>query len=255
MISMTDEFRRYVVPAEDDLFEQLLASARFEHVTRGRQGTVLVAPDDTRGIPIVRTTTRYDAPAQCFKPVHSRLAQQIRELASLPLAFNNALIEVYGNAYTRMGFHSDQALDLEAGSVIAVFSCYRVPDRANPPRALVVQSKQPSGDVLEIPLTHHSVVVFSLDTNRRFRHKIVLDRSLQPPENQWLGVTFRTSGTFVRPSGERMHFEDGEPLTLADDDQRRAFYELRRRENQETSFTYPRLTYTISESDLMRPRH
>ena len=42
-------------------------------------------------------------------------------------------------------------------------------------------------------------------------------------------------------------------LTLADDDQRREFYHLRSRENNETDFAYPRLTYTISESDLMPP--
>ena len=42
-------------------------------------------------------------------------------------------------------------------------------------------------------------------------------------------------------------------LTLADDEQRREFYRLRRRENNETDFTYPRMTYTISESDLMPP--
>ncbi|UBU18399.1 hypothetical protein [Nonomuraea gerenzanensis] len=46
---------------------------------------------------------------------------------------------------------------------------------------------------------------------------------------------------------------DGAPLTSADDEQRREFYRLRRRENQETDFTYPMLTYTVSESDLMPP--
>lgn len=39
----------------------------------------------------------------------------------------------------------------------------------------------------------------------------------------------------------------------ADDEQRREFYQLRRRENKETDFIYPLLTYTISESDLMPP--
>jgi hypothetical protein len=40
---------------------------------------------------------------------------------------------------------------------------------------------------------------------------------------------------------------------LADDEQRNEFYQLRRRENKETDFTYPQLTCTISESDLMPP--
>jgi hypothetical protein len=46
---------------------------------------------------------------------------------------------------------------------------------------------------------------------------------------------------------------DGTRLTPADDGQRQEFYRLRRRENTETDFTYPRLTYTIGDSDLMPP--
>ena len=148
--NMADEFRWYAVPTENNLYEALLKSVRFEDVTRGRQGTVLVAPDDTRGIPIVRTTTKYAAPAQCFQLVHARLAQQIQHIASLPVAFNNALIEHYSNAYATMGFHSDQALDLEDGSSIAVFSCYQYPELANPPRKLIVESKQPGGGTFEV---------------------------------------------------------------------------------------------------------
>jgi hypothetical protein len=85
-------------------------------------------------------------------------------------------------------------------------------------------------------LTHNGVVIFSVGTNRRFRHKIVLDRTPGMAENRWLGVTFRTSKTLVR-------FRDGQTL-LPDGT---------RRENTETDFTYPRLTYTISDSDLTPP--
>merc|ERR1712151_1203299 len=107
--------------------------------------------------------------------------------------------------------------------------------------------------MFEIPMTHNSVLVFSLDTNRRFRHKIVLNASANPPDNQWLGITFRTSKTFVQSRGGQVCFEDGAPLTLADDDQRREFLALRGRENKETNFSYPGLTYTISGSDTMPP--
>ena len=117
----------------------------------------------------------------------------------------------------------------------------------------MVQSKASGGDTFAVPLSHNSVVVFSLDTNRRFKHKIVLETAGRPPENQWLGITFRTSSTYVQHRGGRMCFEDGTPLRLADDDQRREFYQLRGRENRETDFRYPRLTYTISESDTMLP--
>ena len=249
----TNAFRRYTLPTKGNLYEKLAGSVQFENVGKGRYGTVLIKRDEAGNTPIVRTTTKYGAPAQHFGPVHERLAAQIQRTASLSMGFNNALIENYTNRYTSMGFHSDQALDLADGSFIALFSCYQYPELANPPRKLVIESKEAGGEAFEIPLTHHSVVVFSVDTNRRFKHKIVLDASANPPKNQWLGVTFRTSKTLVQFRGEHPSFLNDTPLTLATEDQRREFYQLRRRENNETDFTYPRITYTISESDLMPP--
>jgi hypothetical protein len=250
---ITDEIRSYTLLTEGNLFEELLASIRFEDVGKGRQGAVLIKIDETGDIPIVRATTRYSAPAQRFRPAHEQLAQQIQKSASLSVGFNNALIENYTNAYTTMGSHSDQALDLADESFIAIFSSYKHPEIANPPRKLLVELKEPGGDNIEIPLTHNSIVVFSVDANRRLKRKIVLDTSTQTPENQWLGITFRTSKTFVRFRDEYAYFPDNVRLTLANDEQRREFYQLRRRENNETDFTYPRITYTISESDMMAP--
>jgi len=247
-----DEFRQYAVPVEGNLFEELRESVRFEHVSKGRQGTVLVKHDETRGTPIVRTTTRYNAPAQRFSSIHRQLAQHIQKSASLAFDLNNALIEKYTNAYATMGFHSDQALDLEDGSFIAVFSCYKYPELANT-RKLHIMSKLPDGASFEVPLLHNSVVVFSLDSNQRFKHKIILDKPTRSAENPWLGITFRTSKTFVRFDNKRSYFEDGTPLTLASSDQSRAFYAYRRSENNETDYVYPGITYTISESDLVPP--
>jgi hypothetical protein len=251
----------YTLQIADNPFEELLASVRFEDVGKGRQGAVLIKIDETGSIPIVRTTTRYSTPAQRFQSVHDRLARQIQTIASLAVGFNNALIENYTNAYTTMGSHSDQALDLADASFIAIFSCYKHPDRANPPRKLIVELKESGGDSpkgtlrerIEIPLTHNSVVLFDLDTNRRLKHKIVLEKSVQTPENQWLGITFRSSKTFVRFRDEYPYFLDDTRLTLANEEQRHEFYHLRHRENNETDFTYPRITYTISESDMMPP--
>lgn len=248
---ITNEVRSYTLLTKNNLFEELLASVRFEDVGKGRQGTVLIKIDETGGIPIVRTTTKYKAPAQPFQSVHEQLAQQIQQIASLSIGFNNALIENYTNAYTTMGSHSDQALDLADESFIALFSCYKYPEIANPPRKLLFELKEPGGDSTEIPLTPNSVVVFSVDTNRRLKHKIVLEASSQMTENQWLGITFRTSKTFVRFRNECAYLPDNKPLTLANDEQKQEFYNLRHRENHETNFSYPKITYTISESDIM----
>lgn len=248
-----DGFRSYTLRTKDDLFAELRASVRFEDVGKGRQGAVLIKADEASRIPLVRTTTRYSTPAQRFRSVHEQLARQVQESASLPVGFNNALIEIYTNAYTTMGSHSDQAQDLADGSFIALFSCYEYPELASPPRKLLVEPKQPGGDTFEIKLIHNSVVLFSVDTNRIFKHKIVLDTPARTPENQWLGITLRTSKTFVQLRGGQPYFPDDTRLTLADDEQRRELYQLRRRENQEADFRYPRITYTLSESDMMPP--
>ncbi|MFB8399186.1 hypothetical protein [Streptomyces yangpuensis] len=242
------EISSYVLPIERNLFAELSASVHWEDVGKGRRGATLTRIDE-HGTPLVRTTTRYNNPTQRFRAVHEWLAQQIQERAALPVGFNNALIESYTNAYRTMGSHSDQALDLADDSFIAVFSCYQHPE-ASPPRKLVFESKE-SDATFEFPLTHHSVVTFSVDSNRRLKHKIVLDAPTA--ENQWLGVTFRTSKTFLRFRDGHAYLPHGARLTSADDEQSREFYRLRRRENQETDFLYPPLTYTVSESDLLPP--
>ena len=159
-----------------------------------------------------------------------------------------------------MGMHSDQAQDLEGGSHVAVFSCYRDPEVAratkNPPRKLVVEPKEGGEGGFEVPMGHNSVIVFSLDTNRRFKHKIVLAQEEDPAENEWLGVTFRTSGTFVRPTvgeeGERKAvFEDGGELRVGTNEEAKEVYKMRGRENREVDFMYPRMSVTLSPSDLL----
>ncbi|MFE4619258.1 hypothetical protein ACFRJ7_24460 [Streptomyces sp. NPDC056747] len=249
---ISDEIISCSLPTEENLFAELSASVRWEDVGKGRRGAVLTRIDETGGVPLVRTTTRYGIPAQRFRAVHERLAQQVEERTALSVGFNNALIESYTNAYTKMGSHSDQALDLADDSCIAVFSCYRHPE-AGPPRKLIFESKGSGGETFEIPLAHNGVVAFSVDANRRLRHRIVLDTPVQAADNPWLGVTFRTSKTFVRFRDGHAYLPQGERLMSADDEQSREFYRLRRRENKETDFSYPLLTYTISESDLMPP--
>ncbi|MEV5575483.1 alpha-ketoglutarate-dependent dioxygenase AlkB [Spirillospora sp. NPDC052269] len=249
---ISDEILSYALTTEENLFAELSASTRWEDVGKGRRGAVLTRTDEADGVPLVRTTTRYGSPAQRFRAVHERLAQQIQERAGLSVGFNNALIETYTNAYRTMGGHSDQALDLADGSFIAVFSCYQDPD-ASPPRKLIFEAKESDGEKFEIPLAHNSVVAFSVDSNRRLRHKIVLDAPVQSTDNPWLGVTFRTSKTFIRFRDGHAYLPQAARLMPADEEQSREFYQLRRRENKETDFLYPRLTYTISESDLMPP--
>jgi hypothetical protein len=246
---VADEFRSYVLDAAGNPFDEIVASVQFDDITKGRRGAVVVKVDDTGGIPIVRTTTRYGAAARTFGAIHDRLANEIRRVASLSSELNNALVEHYTNDYATMKRHSDQALDLAPESSIAIYSCYR--DPRVPSRQLVVKAKASDGVEFDIPLAHGCVTVFSLATNRRFTHKITLRANA--PTNDWIGITFRTSKTFVRFVAGHPLLPNGAPLTLADDEQRHALFQLRRRENDETSFAYPTIPYTISESDLRPP--
>nr|WP_254553236.1 alpha-ketoglutarate-dependent dioxygenase AlkB [Kitasatospora sp. MMS16-BH015] len=233
------------------MFAGLSDSAALEPTGKGRRGAVLTRADAAGHVPLVRTTTRYAAPPQHFRPVHRHLADRIAERAGLPAELDNALFETYTNAYTTMGAHSDQALDLAEGSSIAVFSCYRHPD-AGPPRKLLFEAKT-TGEKFELPLLQGSVVTFTLEANRRFRHRIVLDKAPEAADNEWLGLTFRTAGTRLRFTDGTPRLPDGARLTPAEEEQQREFYALRRRENTETDFAYPHLGYTLSASDLVPP--
>ncbi|WP_329029017.1 hypothetical protein [Streptomyces sp. NBC_01423] len=253
MLPGSEDIVRCALPAGTDLFAELCAATPMEDVGKGRKGAVLTRPDADGGVPLVRTTTRYANPALRFREVHERLARQVRERAAVPAAFDNALAERYTSAYTTMGRHCDQALDLADDSYIAVFSCYRDP-AADPRRLLIFESKEePDAGTLEIPLVHNGVVAFSVAANRRLRHRIVADPGGRAGDNEWLGLTFRTSRTVLRFRDGEPYLPGGERLTLADEEQGRAFYGLRRRENAETDFAYPELNCTVSASDLLPP--
>ena len=246
---MADEFRTYEIDAERDPFDEVLATVRFDDVANGRLGAVLVKVDEMGRVPIVRTTTAYRSAAQPFVEVLNRLAKDIQRVASLSCDLDNALVERYTNAYSTMKRHSDQALDLAAESSIAIYSCYRNP--STPTRRLVVKAKDPDGAAFEIPLAHGSVVVFTLDTNRRFNHTIAL--APNAPANEWLGVTLRTSKTYARFEHDEPYLPSGARLRIATDEQRRELFQMKARENTETDFTYPPIAYTISEGDLLPP--
>lgn len=248
----------------EDLFRQLSALTTFEPVAKGRLGNHLVKVDD-KGVPIVRTTTKYNIPAQPFAALHDRIIACINECikedagVDIPAQpFNNALIEVYDATYVKMNYHSDQALDLAEDSHIGVFSCYEHPEVLSPKhiRKLKIRDKV-SNEESEMALTHHSVVLFSVATNTKFQHKIILEPApgskMLVPDNKWLGITFRVSKTYIQFIREEPCFSNGKRLELANEEQETDFYKLRGQENRSTDFTYPELTYTLNAADMMIP--
>lgn len=241
-----EAFATKVVP-DPPLFDTLVKSIRFEPITKGRAGSVLVRSktDPSIAVPIVRTTTVYQRPAQTFSSTHANLADAIRP------GFNNALVELYTNDYTTMGWHSDQAQDLKEDSFIAVFSVYENPK--GPRRLLEVASKTTPDTVHGvIPLSHGMVVMWSIETNRRFKHRIVLERDKRCVPNRWFGMTLRTSKTWVTWAEDNTAMLGERPLQLLRGDCG-AYYALRAQENKTVDFCYPDLDYTISPSDRMLP--
>lgn len=232
----------------DGEFFQQLSKTNFENVANGRKGAIAIDFKDITSVPIVRTTTRYENPAFKFDQVHHQIVSKIKNAFKLEfkdINFNNALVELYDNRYRKMGAHSDQELDLKTNSYICLFSCY---SGGRGRRKLIVTDKH-LGKSEEIRLDHNSVVLFSTSSNRKLKHKIILDEKC----GDWIGVTFRMSKSFV---DYRTLMLNGKKLTLATDSERHAFYRLKAKENTNSIPVYDTnktISYTVSKSDLLVP--
>ncbi len=237
---------------EPNIFVQLSSSVKFEDVATGRIGTNIV--DNSNGlIPIVRTTTVYSKPANQFKQVHRDLISKISNtLPNLNLQFNNGLVEVYNNQYRTMGFHSDQAQDLVPNSYICICSFYSDDSNKNI-RKLIVKNKTTNQESTII-LSPGSIILFDLETNKNYLHKIILDNQPNQIDTKWLGITLRLSKTFIKFVNEIPYFSNKQvELKIANEQEKKDFYLLRSQENKSIDFVYSELYFTISPSDLMNP--
>lgn len=243
-------FLTRIINLDSNPFKELSKSANFEDITTGRKGAVIVRTKDDE-VPIVRTTTIYRNSASQFLPIHHEIVEKINhQFKPLDVEFNNALIEIYDDSYYNMGFHSDQALDLDNNSYIGVFSCYETAEHltSKNTRKLKVQNKTTKA-TNEIILEHNSVVLFSTPVNQEHLHKIVLEGKSQ---TRWLGITFRLSKTHIKfVDGVPLFSDDNEQLTLANEEEKNQFYKHRSSENKNMVYEYPRINYTISGSDLI----
>jgi hypothetical protein len=248
-------FNKFIIDNKTDIFQDLLGITEFEDITNGRKGAIIVDYKNDL-IPIVRTTTIYNKPAQKFNIIHYDIIDKIKQVSGIKeLQFNNALVEVYNSEYYKMGYHSDQFLDLANNSYICLYSCYENPDDTKCIRKLVVKDKKTniSSDIM---LDNNSIILFSLETNSNYLHKIVLDNNKS--DNRWLGITFRLSKTFVKfmenGYGEvvPMLLPANKVLELANEEQKKEFYKLKKLENLAIKYEYSDINYSISKSDLMQ---
>lgn len=242
-------FSKYIINSDTNLFNELSTSIDFEDIAIGRKGAILIDNNNDL-IPIVRTTTNYNKPAQKFKDIHYKLIDMIRKVSKNDnLKFNNAMIELYDSRYKKMRYHTDQSLDLEDNSYICIFSCYD-DNSTTDIRKLKVKNKL-SNDEFEFSLEHNSLIMFSIDANKKHQHKIILDKSTT--NKKWLGITFRLSKTYIKFYGNVPYFyQDNIILNMATHEERKQFMKLKGLENSHVEYTYPKITYTISSNDLMQ---
>jgi len=232
-------------------YDLLKKNVHFGTITNGRKGALLV--NDNKNIPLVRSTTSYMY--QMFTEEHYKLHEMVlNELLFNEICIkelNNAMIELYDSSYRNMGWHSDQELDLAEDSHIVIFSCYKNPVEEHDIRTLHIKSKNQKDNRFSIKLDEGTCVVFPLHVNNKYLHKISLN-SRRSSINEWLGITFRRSKTFINYRSGIPYFSGTEiQLTLATDDEKREFLKHRSKENKSIGYTYPELTYTINELDII----
>jgi len=154
---------------DSNLFGTLEKSVRLETTGRGRQAALLtrvqspldpmmwmidsltLTLDDSDQkknqvvAPIVRSTLKLKQSAHAFSAVHHQLISEIQTQCKTKkkIDFNHAMMEIYDSRYRTMGFHSDQALDLDSSSYIALFSCYSDPATKNLRELVIVNKHRP----------------------------------------------------------------------------------------------------------------
>lgn len=218
-----------------------------ENVCKGRQGTILMPPNEWW---LVRSTTRYVRPA--FTMTEKHMKQAIYAIDS-SYVFNNVLVEVYDDNYTKMGFHTDQMQDIEENSNICIYSNYACGFTPTSPRLLVVKNKN-TKEEQTLVMRHNSIIVFSTHTNKQYVHKIVQE---QPSNTEWFGMTWRKSKTALKllATQNRVVFADThEPIMYATITDEKSFFKCRSSENSKVDVVWPTFNFTLSPSDWLPPQ-
>jgi len=241
-------FYKYILDYNNNVFEELQNTIQYEDIINGRKGTNIIDYKNNL-IPLVRTTTIYNKPAQPFLDIHYNIINDIKRVSNIEnIEFNNALIEIYEPSYHKMKFHTDQSLDLVDDSYICLFSCYKTPNCKNK-RKLIIQNKI-TKELSEIILEHNSIVIFSTKTNQEYVHKIILENVQET--SLWLGITFRLSKTYIHFIDNTPYFYlTNIPLRISTNEERREFAKHKGMENQFINYKYPEIYYTISIGDIM----
>lgn len=227
-------------------FNNLHDEIEFEQINSSRKVSNLAKFSDFNDIPIVRTTSEYKNPIKKFSKSCDTLVKDLQKINS-EFKFNNILAEIYNDKYCSMKWHSDQSLDLDPSSHIAIVSFVSNSNRTCN-RFLEIQTK--SGKFIEsVSLDPGTAIIFSVDTNTKYNHRIVL---YTKSNNNWMGLCFRMSITYIKFINEIPYFVNTmKQLLLATTEQKHNIYELKSKENRLINFTYPIIEYSINPGDFI----
>lgn len=248
------------INSNEDIYKQCINNINFEVICKGRLCANLYKNNDDNIIPIVRTTSKYNNPIQKFNDIHLKIIEILMIKYNLK-GFNNGMIEIYDTQYCKMGYHTDNALDLEDNSIIAIFSCYNNMDTNNI-RELEIKNKT-NNEITTLKMNHNSLIYFDTEFNKNNLHKIILKKnklintkdksSYIEKDDLWLGITFRLSKTYIKFINEEAYFtKTNIKLTLSTNEEANIFYKLKKIENNNISITYPVFNFTISPGDLKK---
>jgi alkylated DNA repair dioxygenase AlkB len=95
--------------------------------------------------------------------------------------FNSVLANLYRDGNDTMGWHSDDEPELGIQPIIASLSL-------GASRKFVLKSRAPSGDKLEVQLTHGSLLVMRGDTQRNYKHSLPRTKK---ESGERINLTFR----------------------------------------------------------------
>jgi hypothetical protein len=228
------------------IFDDIKKQCDFEILGIGRKGCIIIDKINNK-IPLVRSTTQYTTNAGKFSDIHYDIIDCIKSKTKLDLDFNNAMMEIYDDNYRKMKYHCDQSLDLKDDSFIGIYTLYQNEKIKDCDKRVLRVKNRITNKVDDIIMDHNSMILFSLETNKKYLHKIVLPNN--KTNNKWLGITFRESKSFIEFI-DNIPYLNNKKIHLANDDEKIMFYKLRSSENKDMYFKYPDIDYTISESDL-----
>ena len=122
-----------------------------------------------------------------YSPLVLSISERIKALTGHET--NIAKIQRYDSGRTGIYLHSDKIIDLDEKTPIFVA-------RFGAERMCLLQNKE-SGEVIELPVPHNSLLVIDYEANLKWKHGIKQDATLDPSYS----VVFRKTVTFLHPSG------------------------------------------------------